>query len=265
MRSLRVVGSLGRGSVLLVSLLALPACFGPLALKPAGVVFEQVDEKSPLAQAGIRPGDTLISWERSSSSLGTEAGQIPTVFDWIWLKAEQAPRGPVSLRLWSTGRNRTVEVAPGKWQAKVRPQLPRALAEIYAKGHSRLRTGAVTEGIASLEQLLAAAKRKNDRALECWLQLDIGEAWFAAGNLEHAREAHEGAVRAAPGSLSRAISWHNLAVIYQAQGDLEKSEQAFRAALTTSGASSNSLWWRILDIVLKIDTPMGSDLAHQLQ
>src|ERR1044071_3258692 len=65
-----------------------------------GVVVEEVGKGSALEKAGIRPGDVLFAWERPpdppANPIGGQ-GEIKTVFDWLWVKTEQAPRGIVRL------------------------------------------------------------------------------------------------------------------------------------------------------------------------
>src|SRR5262245_31706435 len=63
-----------------------------------GIVVEDVGTGSALEAAGIRPGDLLFAWERPPDPPANPeggAGEIRTVFDWSWVKSEQAPRGTV--------------------------------------------------------------------------------------------------------------------------------------------------------------------------
>src|SRR5262249_47352952 len=61
-----------------------------------GVVVEEVGRGSALEGAGLRPGDLLFAWERAPDPPANSEdgkGEIRTVFDWLWVTIEQAPRG----------------------------------------------------------------------------------------------------------------------------------------------------------------------------
>src|SRR5215211_3962792 len=82
----------------------------------SGVVVEEVGKGSALEKAGLRPGDLLLAWERSPdppANPGGGQGEIRTVFDWLWVKTEQAPRGNVRLHGEREGVATSFEVPKG--------------------------------------------------------------------------------------------------------------------------------------------------------
>ena len=83
-----------------------------------GVVVEEIGRGSALEAAGIRPGDLLFAWERPEGE-----GGIGTVFDWLWVMAEQAPRGSMRLYGEREGVPTFFEVPRGVWDTRVRPRM----------------------------------------------------------------------------------------------------------------------------------------------
>src|SRR5215211_3224100 len=63
-----------------------------------GVVVEEIGKGSALEKGGLLPGDLLLAWERAPDPPANPEGghgEIQTVFDWLWVRTEQAPRGAV--------------------------------------------------------------------------------------------------------------------------------------------------------------------------
>ncbi|MCP4658248.1 MAG: hypothetical protein GY856_22780, partial [bacterium] len=102
----------------------------------SGVVVEELGQGSTLERAGIQAGDLLLSWERPaqfpfdgpSSDNGPKArGEFESVFDWMWLVIEQAPRGRVLLIGERDGAPKLFEVPMGLWDVvEVRPRMRHA-------------------------------------------------------------------------------------------------------------------------------------------
>jgi hypothetical protein len=111
----------------------------------AGVVVEEVGKGSALEKAGLRSGDLLFAWERAPDPpANPEGGQgeIRTVFDWLWVKTEQAPRGSVRLRGERDGMATSFDVAKGlDWDVRVRPWMAEDLLHSYLEGRQRVEAG----------------------------------------------------------------------------------------------------------------------------
>ncbi len=101
-------------------------CFGLSLTASAAVVVEEAGQGSALETAGLRPGDRLLAWSRPPAppaNPGEGQGEIRTVFDWLWVTREQAPRGTVRLSGERDGAAILFEVPKGLWETRVRPEM----------------------------------------------------------------------------------------------------------------------------------------------
>ena len=150
------------------------------ALREAGVVVEEVGRGSALARAGIRPGDVLLSWKRPPSPPASpegDRGEIGSVFDWLWLVIEQAPRGKVEITGEREGKRQDFDLALGAWRAKVRPRLPEGMLAEYLKGRELIAAGQLEEATSLWQKVADAAEESGGWRLRCGLHLRMGETY----------------------------------------------------------------------------------------
>jgi CHAT domain-containing protein len=170
-----------------------------------GVVIEDVGPGSALEIAGVRPGDLLFGWEGP----GGEGG-IASPFDWMWVSAEQAPRGALRLYGEREGAFTFFDVPRGFWQARVRW------------------SGSLERGEAQGPDLRS------------WLYLQIGAAWSGRGRSAPAQSALRTALAAARSARARVAVLEALGESYQYAGATAQAESCLRAALE-AGEEADSL------------------------
>ncbi len=207
----------------------------------AGVVVEEIGAGSALAQAGLRAGDLLSTWERPAEPPGHPAlaqGEIETVFAWAWLKAEQAPRGSLRLRGERDGAAISFDVPKGAWDARVRPRLAADLLALYGDGRRRIAAGDLEGGLAVWRQLADGGAAQAEPALRCWILLEIADAWSKGGRSGEAQTALQTAAAAAGDAQTRVAVWEALGKSYELANELARAEASFRAALETGEAVS---------------------------
>jgi CHAT domain-containing protein len=222
----------------LVPLVAL-LCLAISGAAPAdgAVVVEAVGRGSALERSGLLAGDVLVTWEAtptsgrvSGPSSGPGSGEIGTVFDWLRVQAEQAPRGSVRLHGRRGGAAAVLDVARGlPWDSRVRPDLDADRLRIYSEGRQRIEAGDVEAGVASWSRLLPGG----EPGLRCWILLETGAAWSKAGRGDKAREALQTALAEAPDAQTRIAIGEALAESYQYANEMARAEAAFRSAAET--------------------------------
>ena len=120
-----------------VALLALTACHRA-GLKPSpGVVVEALGAQGAGAQAGLRAGDILLSWQRPAAppaNAGEAEGNFSSCTDVAEMEAEEAPRGPVELRVQRGGV--IVRTPGGDVDATLGSQLERIRAALLGEDAS---------------------------------------------------------------------------------------------------------------------------------
>ena len=199
-----------------------------------GIVVEEVGKGSALEGAGLRSGDLLLAWESPpdppANPEGGE-GEIGTYFDWLWLKAEQAPRGTVRLRGEREGAAIVFEVARGPWDARVRPQMPASLLQSYTEMRRRIAGADLAEVVALGNQIVERADPQAAPALKGWLLLQAAEAWSQNGQGEKARSALPAALEEARDARARVAVLEELGRSYQYANEMARAEASFRSAL----------------------------------
>lgn len=92
---------------------------GTAAALPAEVRVSSVESGSAGAEAGVREGDRIVARRLS----GQDTVPVTTVFEFWWMIADTAPRGPVALKLQRGHRSRWVTLSRDDWGIAVRPVL----------------------------------------------------------------------------------------------------------------------------------------------
>ena len=217
-----------------------------------GVVVEEVGRGSALEKAGLRPGDFLFAWERPPDPRANPEGgqgEIRTVFDWWWVKTEQAPRGTVRLR----GERESVaiffEVPKGlEWDARVRPRMAADLLQTYAEGRRRVEAGDLDGGVGLWDQIVQGAEPQAEPGLRCWSLLQVSEAWSKGRQGDKARSALEAALEEAPDAQTRVALGEALGASYQLANEMAHAETSFRSALE----AGESAWGESLRVASTI-------------
>lgn len=179
-----------------------------------GVFLEAVEETQPLAQADLRPGDRLVSWQA-----GERGGRLTAPFDWAWLAVAEGPRGPLLLHLVRDGEERTVELPRGPWHARVRPPLPPELLARYRQPPE------------DEARLAAALPPAADPCLRAWALLEDGDRLLRRRSTEEARAAFTEALELAPTAFARGLAEELIGWSYEDEHDFAAAEGAFRRAL----------------------------------
>lgn len=232
------------------------------ATSGTGVVIDEVGQGSALEAAGLLPGDLLLGWERSPDPpvhLEGGQGEIRTVFDWLWIKAEQAPRGTVRLHGEREGVAIFFEVPKGRpWDARVRPRMEADLLQWYAEGRQRIDAGDLKGGIDLWNQRLHRMESQTAPGLKCWILLQIGEAWSKGGQGGEARSALQTALTEARDPQTRFVFWEKLGESYRLANDMAQAEDSIRSALKVA----ETAWGESLEVAQAI-TDLGNILRLQ--
>lgn len=192
-----------------------------------GVIAEAVGKGSTLEGAGLRPGDLLFAWEREGE------GEIRTVFDWLWVKTEQAPRGTVRLRGERNGTAMLFDVPQGLWDARVQPRMATDLRQAYRKGRQRIEAGDLEGGVALWDPLVQGVEPD----LRPWIFLQISEAWSKGGQGDKARSTLQAALAEAREPKIRVPLLEVLGESYQYANEMVRAESSFRSALEAGEAA----------------------------
>ncbi len=196
-----------------------------------GVVVEEVGAGSALEKAGLRPGDVVFAWERlpaPSANPRRAQGTIESVFDWMGLSVEQAPRGTVNLTGRRDGEVKVFEVAPGEWEATLRPRMSGEMLADYAGGQELIAAEELLAGIDSWHKAAGIAeKQATDKRSRCWLLLRIGGTWGRARQWEKAHDAYRSALEAAQDPLSQAAIWQAIGDTYSKASEFEAAREAY--------------------------------------
>ncbi len=201
---------------------------------PVGVWVSAVEPESALAHAGLHPKDLLVAWQHPATPLTAAAeGKISSIFDWLWLLTEQAPRGQLSLIGQRDGHPAgfTIQVPVGSWSVDVRPQFAAELVRLYERGANTLADGKVESGIAVWQNLLSQIPGDQHQLLRCWMLLKIGQAWAQSQHWERSQAALESALAEASEPTSTVAIWNAIAGTFARQNQFEQAAVALRSAL----------------------------------
>ncbi len=206
-----------------------------LASGRVGVVMEDVGEGSALEKAGRRPGDVAYAWERLPNPPANPQGArgtIESVFDWMGLEVEQAPRGTVKLTGQRDGEIKVFEVVSGKWKIAVRARMPKLMLEDYERGRKLIDAGDFEAGTDLWYKVAGVAESQalDNERLTCWLLLHIGDAWGEARQWEKAHDAYRAALKTARDPLARVAIWQAIGFAYEKANDFEPARKAYGSA-----------------------------------
>jgi CHAT domain-containing protein/Tfp pilus assembly protein PilF len=198
------------------------------SIRPStGIVIEEIANGSALEHAGLRQGDLIFSWEKSPGAAG-ERGEIESVLDWLWVEAEQAPRGGVTLTGQRKGEPRRFDIPLGHWEAKVLPRMSTDELVVYRKAEGLVTIGKVREGVAILNRFAAATEAER---LRVWLRLRQAEVLSAAGIWEEAIPTYREAIATAHTPREKALIERDFAAKLNKRRELAPAAEALETAL----------------------------------
>jgi CHAT domain-containing protein/Tfp pilus assembly protein PilF len=156
---------------------------------PAGVVVERVDSASPAGRAGLQAGDLIDAWSTAAANApgGHAEGRVDSVFDWIWLQAELAPRGAVTIAVEHARERLSIVLSGVPWGVTAGPALAAASLEAYRTGLQASSEGHADGAAAAWKDLQSAAVRANDLPLQLHLHSRLADAFLAANDTDPAR------------------------------------------------------------------------------
>src|SRR5262245_6398637 len=140
-------------AVILTGILPLLAC-APGASPGEGLKVESLGPSGAGVRSGLRVGDVLISWQRT----GGAAGPLRSFADLAAAEIEQAPRGPVAIRVSRRGRTSAVTMGTGEWQVEALPRMRTdgAACTAFARGRRLVRAQRWPEARAAFARAAAA-------------------------------------------------------------------------------------------------------------
>jgi CHAT domain-containing protein/tetratricopeptide (TPR) repeat protein len=137
-----------------------------------GVVVESVEPGGGGAKAGLRPGDSLLSWKQ-----GDRAGKFESFFDWSAVVAEEQPRGRLLLVVSGEAGRREVPLPPGPVQATARPVLKGGDLRDFLEGKKLVEEKDLVGGTARWDALARRMESRGAWPDACWLSVRKALAW----------------------------------------------------------------------------------------
>ena len=196
-----------------------------------GVVVEEVGKGSTLEKAGIEPGDVLLSWRRLPSPPANpeEArGEFESVWDWMWVVIEQAPRGVVELSGKRESKLLELVVVPGSWAAEIRPNMSERVSADYQQGREYMEAGETADGARQWTNL---AHEAENEFLRCWLSLLLGETWGKQREWEKADVAFRSALGGGLDRPLKAILLQSIGDAYAGGRSLDQAKSEYSSAI----------------------------------
>src|SRR5687767_10672105 len=97
-----------------------------------GILIESIPKRSSLAAADLQPADVVL-----------QAGsrKLRTPLDLSTVETEEAPLGPVRLKVRRGTATRWAVAPPGEWLVEARPVLPAAVEALYTEGLRAMESG----------------------------------------------------------------------------------------------------------------------------
>ena len=196
-----------------------------------GVVVEEVGKGSALEKAGIEPGDVLLSWRRlaSPSANPEEArGEFGSVFDWMWVVVEQAPRGTVEISGLRNRGERRFKVTPGLWEAEVRPWMSDELLVGYRQILRHSKMNQTTKSLDGLDELIP--DKEESWQIRCWIALQLGRGLSERTQSSGGEAEFRLALEEAREPYAQSVIWHALGEIHMNKSTLKMAQDAYSSA-----------------------------------
>ncbi len=222
----------------LLSTLLLTLSPGPA--HPAAVV-QAAGPGGAALQAGIRPGDLLVSWSRGEPPVAS--GPVASPFDLLRVEIEQAPLGRITLQGSRDGKPFSATLAPGEWKLEAsalpdpsdEPDPVTRAWRVFEEARRLARDGRWDEAQTKVQEAAPLAADLGDPIFPAMLWHAWGIQCQAASRFEQAEAAHQTALDA-----GKAASEHGLLVaeclsrlgyVALKRADLSAAEKHLIAAL----------------------------------
>jgi tetratricopeptide (TPR) repeat protein len=178
--------------LLLQSISALSQAAQTTATLLRGVVVEQVDKGLEAEKAGLRIGDVILAWSRS-----TLRGNIESPFDLDEVATEQNPRGLVVLEGLRGREKQTWEMGRNAWGIGSRPAFSGDFLLVYQQGRKLAKAGMASKAAVLVRTLTNRIQRSDPIWLLPWL-LSQAAIWrVTAKQWKEADETYQEALRLA--------------------------------------------------------------------
>jgi tetratricopeptide (TPR) repeat protein len=200
----------------------------------AGVVVEAVAKGSALARAGLQSGDLLLSWQQPAHSVTTSGpaeGGLTTYFDWLDLKLEQAPRGPLILAGTRDGHRYQFTIEPGSWEGAVRPLLTQAAEETYREARHWVEAGSPTAALPLVEELVSSLGSENPHGTAVWAAMWIASHVKTPEDVAAALLLLRRVLETQDSSPIRLAAQETLGDLHARRGDLAEALQIYLSVL----------------------------------
>lgn len=218
--------------IVTAAVLAVPALAGawagPAPDEPReGLVVIAAPAAGSLAEAGLQPGDVLLSWQR-----GPFSGVLRWPSGLAEVETEQAPWGFVRLAGRRGDEPMTWQMpAAVRWNLRTRPALSPHLHALYREGAER---AAARDLRAAEESWLVAvdeANRAGDTSRAAWFLGHLGYARASAAQWDGADQSYESAVRQVEGTAMAAHLLREWGATFVRRQDWGRAESCYRRAL----------------------------------
>ncbi len=213
----------------------------------SGVIVESVGATSVLAVAGVRAGDMLLSWERTSGPLlepESSKGHFASILDWYWVVSEQSPRGVIRLVVERRGDHIRLDVPVGDWEANLRPKMSERMLEAYSREEALIEAGKYTEASMLWQSIGNLALSVSDEDLCYWIRLRAAKTLSGAKRWEEAYSVLQNSLSGQESNECQALTLSAIAQLKENLAQYDDAEQLFEAVLDIY----RSLWGRSLHV-----------------
>ncbi len=198
-----------------------------------GIVVQSAPSAGYRGDAGVLPGDVLVSWQR-----GATVGALRWPCGLVEVETEQAPRGAVVLAGRRGGEPMTWKMPAMPWRLRTRPALNPHLRALYREGAERFAARDPEAGAESWLAAVEAATRAQDQQRAAWFLGELGHAWGEAWRWKEADEAYESAVQKAEGTGMAPVLLREWGMTFVRRELWERAEGIYRRALALSTKGS---------------------------
>jgi CHAT domain-containing protein/uncharacterized protein HemY len=207
---------------------------------PAGVVVEVVGEYSASEYAGIKPGDSLVSWDRTANppaNPNPARGEFRSALDVFDVETEHAARGRITLHGHRNGIDISFVMPDEDWDLEVRPQLVPDDLSTYVSGRQRIDAKDLQGGVATWQRLANVWSKAGDHDRAVWLRLNIVRRLERVKNWRDAQNRLDEAIEEASScAMKEALLqlFQTRERLFRKQREFDKAVEAFKQILAVA-------------------------------